>query len=111
MQDGGAGSQPFASRRAQEQALKKHQRKDYMLYIPTRCEHAGCTATTDLSRCARCTMVLYCGAEHQKADWPRHKKECKHLTALGLWGCKYTDEEELAKFPIDASAPPLGVPG
>jgi hypothetical protein len=29
------------------------------------------------SMCKGCSLIAYCGKEHQKADWPRHKAECK----------------------------------
>lgn len=72
-----------------------------MLFIPMRCELAGCGAGSDaaLSRCGKCKLVLYCGAEHQRADWMRHKVECAHLKRLGLWGFTFDPAEELAKYP------------
>jgi hypothetical protein len=27
--------------------------------------------------CARCRLVGYCGAAHQRTDWPRHKSVCR----------------------------------
>ena len=45
-------------------------------------------------------MALYCSQEHQEQDWARHKKECKELKALGLWGCVFNETKELARFPI-----------
>lgn len=36
---------------------------------------------TSSSRCSRCKAVFYCGAEHQKADWPTHSKQCKAASA------------------------------
>jgi hypothetical protein len=50
------------------------------------CALASCGAVHDpdvpggatLRACARCKRVHYCGAEHQRADWARHKAaECK----------------------------------
>ena len=57
-----------------------------------------------LQRCSRCTMVCYCSVEHQKADWKRHKKECKKLKQLGLWGCVFDEKKELARIPIGSQS-------
>jgi hypothetical protein len=32
---------------------------------------------TDAAVCARCRLVGYCGAEHQRKDWPAHKAVCR----------------------------------
>ena len=32
---------------------------------------------SDAAVCARCRLVGYCGAEHQKKDWPTHKAVCR----------------------------------
>lgn len=29
------------------------------------------------TRCAACSGVFYCSAEHQKEDWKKHKPICK----------------------------------
>jgi hypothetical protein len=31
----------------------------------------------DAAVCARCRLVGYCGAEHQRKDWPTHKSVCR----------------------------------
>jgi hypothetical protein len=31
----------------------------------------------DAAVCARCRLVGYCGAEHQRKDWPAHKAVCR----------------------------------
>jgi TPR repeat protein len=31
----------------------------------------------DAAVCARCRLVGYCGAEHQRKDWPAHKSVCR----------------------------------
>jgi TPR repeat protein len=31
----------------------------------------------DAAVCARCRLVGYCGAEHQRKDWPSHKAMCR----------------------------------
>lgn len=35
----------------------------------------------DTKACSGCKAVSNCGAACQRADWPRHKAECKRLTA------------------------------
>jgi len=30
----------------------------------------------ELLQCSRCKTVRYCGTQHQRADWPSHKKIC-----------------------------------
>jgi hypothetical protein len=36
-----------------------------------------CGSAVDLLKCSVCRSVHYCGKEHQKQDWKRHKHECK----------------------------------
>lgn len=41
-------------------------------------------------KCTACKSVSYCGVEHQKSDWNRHKVECRpfkieHSEALGRY--------------------------
>ncbi|KAJ6440095.1 globin-like-protein [Purpureocillium lavendulum] len=36
-----------------------------------------CGETAGSKRCARCRAVAYCGKEHQRSDWRRHKESCK----------------------------------
>lgn len=36
---------------------------------------AVCDDAKDLRRCVRCMAVVYCGSEHQRQDWQRHKSE------------------------------------
>lgn len=40
-----------------------------------------CHQRESLLRCSMCKTRWYCGPEHQKMDWPRHKRECKELRA------------------------------
>jgi hypothetical protein len=35
-----------------------------------------CGKSEGVKRCARCKAVVYCGIEHQKADWKTHKLFC-----------------------------------
>ena len=36
-----------------------------------------CNSKLNLSFCGRCKSIYYCSKEHQKQDWPEHKKNCK----------------------------------
>ena len=40
-----------------------------------------CDGTMQLKLCAKCRSISYCSKEHQKLDWPNHKKQCKKITA------------------------------
>lgn len=42
----------------------------------SKCEHPRRLTFTGLQRCSGCGIALYCGKEHQKEDWPRHKTPC-----------------------------------
>ncbi len=33
-------------------------------------------ASQTLKKCSRCLKAMYCSREHQKSDWPYHKKVC-----------------------------------
>ena len=46
--------------------------------IPKICFQCGDTKSdTDVKKCSRCKVAIYCSAECQKADWKRHKNgEC-----------------------------------
>ena len=39
------------------------------------CKEVG--EKTSFKTCGRCRLAMYCSKEHQREDWPRHKKECK----------------------------------
>jgi hypothetical protein len=39
--------------------------------------HCAVCGKTDAAVCARCRLVGYCGAEHQRKDWPAHKAVCR----------------------------------
>ena len=44
------------------------------------CSHLDCLKLAPYT-CGRCLSAYYCGPEHQRADWNRHKRECRALSA------------------------------
>jgi hypothetical protein len=44
------------------------------------CSLPGCTESAPYM-CSKCSSAYYCSAEHQKADWKRHKPVCRALSA------------------------------
>jgi hypothetical protein len=49
----------------------------YHPYACNSCKRGDLTNNTKLHACQSCRVVKYCSREHQKADWPHHKKWCK----------------------------------
>jgi hypothetical protein len=47
------------------------------------CNYCGVKAA---QRCNACGLVAYCGREHQKLDWQKHKLACKEFQALKMKG-------------------------
>ncbi len=62
-------------------AARRH--ADVQHYGLRKCALPSCSAVEAdpkaFKRCGRCKGVAYCGIEHCKADWKRHKKDdgCK----------------------------------
>ncbi|XP_060848787.1 SET domain-containing protein SmydA-8-like [Rhopalosiphum padi] len=38
--------------------------------------HCAVCGVSAISKCAACTLVVYCSKKHQKAHWQQHKNEC-----------------------------------
>lgn len=38
-----------------------------------------CKGSQKLLNCSGCKQIAYCGVEHQKSDWAKHKLVCKKL--------------------------------
>ena len=57
----------------------------YWLKVGTMCCLPGCNVyhgtiiNSELSLCTKCRKAHYCGREHQKIDWKRHKELCPLL--------------------------------
>src|SRR4051812_14859468 len=45
--------------------------------VITAVHHCAVCGVAASKRCAKCRAVHYCSAEHQKSDWPTHKRACK----------------------------------
>jgi hypothetical protein len=45
-----------------------------------KCETCG--KRDDVKRCAKCTVIGYCGAACQTSNWKEHKKICAQLVAM-----------------------------
>ncbi|GMI46648.1 hypothetical protein TrCOL_g11440 [Triparma columacea] len=87
-------------------------RKQSSMFTPQRCELPGCLER-DVKKCSSCRLAFYCCIEHQKADWARHKKDCKHLKKSNLRRKYFTTAKELEKFPLGCfplPPPPKGTP-
>ena len=52
----------------------------FLEYYRSHC--ACCDAQGPKFRCARCSVAHYCNADHQTADWPRHKGECRRWAQI-----------------------------
>ena len=52
----------------------------FIEYYRSHC--ACCDAQGPRFACSRCSKAHYCNAEHQTADWPRHKGECKRWAQI-----------------------------
>ena len=69
-------------------------------FYPKRCEKNDCDVTENLLVCSSCKMVCYCCHEHQKADWPLHKDDCKAFRRNEIKAFFYKDEQMLIRFPL-----------
>lgn len=38
--------------------------------------------STNLLQCSNCKLISYCGQEHQKADWKKHKSICSAVNSI-----------------------------
>ena len=60
-------------------ASRQRAEADVALHGLRACALPSCGATEPqprfFKRCGACRRVVYCCAEHQRADWPRHKRE------------------------------------
>lgn len=43
------------------------------------CIQEGQSSAAEVKQCTRCQLISYCGIEHQKKDYKRHKPFCKWI--------------------------------
>jgi TPR repeat protein len=70
----------------------------------------------DAAVCTRCRLVGYCGAEHQKKDWPTHKAVCRkgetRVVPMLTWEQRMLAEAHAAapaSLAATAALPPIPV--
>lgn len=85
-----------------ERHTMKLENKKICMFVPERCEHAGCEkrGRGNVTGCSKCLCVFYCCKDHQVKDWPRHKLDCKVLRKNGIEGKPFQRSEELKKYPL-----------
>jgi hypothetical protein len=92
-----------ATRREERHTSRLEQRM-LVIFVPKRCELVGCnkTDTEDVRQCEYCECVFYCGRDHQKKDWSRHKLDCQTIELLkdDLLPKPFFFSREQQKFPI-----------
>ena len=62
------------------------------------CDAEGCGTTHPTSRCSNCKMVYYCNRECQKADWKRHKPDCRGVEEMRNQGAGIGDLSEIKEI-------------
>ena len=80
----GATSEQLAERSGQLNVSGLNLKQNYKNYSKNKymanCSLPSCLQLgekTSFKTCGRCHLAMYCSKEHQREDWPRHKKECK----------------------------------
>jgi hypothetical protein len=80
------------------------EKKLVSIFVPKRCERVGCDKKDhdDVQACAKCKCVYYCGRDHQKQDWSRHKLDCNAITLskVHLHAKQFFFSRELVKYPL-----------
>jgi len=51
--------------------------------------------------CGQCRRIAYCGADHQKDDWPEHKAYCKAVVFLRTHKGEELDPRTLTELNLD----------
>ena len=49
--------------------------------LKDRCARCDSRGEQNLKVCTRCRVARYCNKEHQRADWPRHRGDCKRWSS------------------------------
>lgn len=97
-------SNPKRSTQRKERHTTRLEKKKAAIWIPRRCEVPGCSKCgEDVKACSRCQCAYYCGRDHQKEDWDRHKLDCNAIRKCGdfLQARAFLPSKELEKYPMN----------
>jgi hypothetical protein len=86
-------------------------KKVAIILVPKRCEMLGCDKkeSGDVQICGHCKCVFYCGREHQKQDWVRHRLDCNVVANLevNLQPKPFFWTKERSKYPLGCLKSPI----
>ncbi|KAG0588320.1 hypothetical protein KC19_2G234200 [Ceratodon purpureus] len=72
------------------------------------CAYCGVNAG-NLSRCARCKCTWYCSAEHQKAHYPEHKRDCRMIANTAERTAQTSPQVPMDQFHLSKGLGPFGM--
>lgn len=61
------------------------------------CIQQGISNTAKVKQCTKCQLISYCGVEHQKLDYKRHKPFCEEIHKIAPEGYIFDQNVTLKK--------------